>query len=146
MRMVRAFGSLALLALAAGESVTVSARGEATRFTDELRLKAGAAWDAVVNHRFTDELAAGTVDHRVLARYLIQDHRFLDSFVVLLSSMVSAAPTLADRIPGCQFLALITGRENTYFERSYQALGVDEAERNAVPDAAPTIAFKALMQ
>ena len=85
----------------------------------------GEKWEAVVNHRFTDELAAGTIDNAVLARYLIQDHRFLDSFVVLLSSMVAAAPTLADRVPGCQFLALITGRENTYFERSFVALGVD---------------------
>ena len=54
--------------------------------------------------------------------------------------MVAAAPTLADRIPGCQFLALITGRENTYFERSFAALGVDEATRDSTPDAAPTVA------
>ena len=79
---------------------------------------------------------AGTIADDVLARYLVQDHRFLDSFVVLLASMVAAAPTLADRIPGCQFLALITGRENTYFERSFEALGVDEA----------TTAFNALMR
>jgi thiaminase/transcriptional activator TenA len=116
------------------------------RFTDELRALAGEKWDAVIKHKFTDELAAGIIDDKVLARYLIQDHRFLDSFVVLLASMVAAAPTLADRIPGCQFLALITGRENTYFERSFEALGVDEAARVDTPDAAPTAAFNALMR
>ena len=83
--------------------------GQQVRFTDELRSLAGAKWEAVINHRFTDALAAGTIDRDVLARYLVQDHRFLDSFVVLLSSMVAAAPSLAARIPGCQFLALITG-------------------------------------
>mmetsp|Transcript_89112 Transcript_89112/g.252646 ORF Transcript_89112/g.252646 Transcript_89112/m.252646 type:complete len:237 (+) Transcript_89112:3-713(+) len=117
------------------------------RFTDELRALSGAAWDAVVSHRFTDELAAGTVADGVLARYLVQDHRFIDSFVVLLASMIAAAPTLADRIPGCQFLALVTGRENTYFERSFEALRVDEETRSVqvTPDAGPTRAFKQLM-
>ena len=116
------------------------------RFTDELRALAGSKWDAVVEHRFTDELAAGTIADGVLARYLIQDHRFLDCFVVLLSSMIAAAPTLADRIPGCQFLALITGRENTYFERSFEALGVDKAAREDTPNAPATSAFDSLMR
>ena len=116
------------------------------RFTDELRALAGSKWDAVVEHRFTDELAAGTIADGVLARYLIQDHRFLDAFVVLLASMIAAAPTLADRIPGCQFLALITGRENTYFERSFDALGVDRAAREDTPNAPPTSAFDSLMR
>ena len=116
------------------------------RFTDELRALAGAKWDAVVHHKFANELAAGTITDGVLARYLIQDHRFLDAFVVLLASMVAAAPSLGDRIPGCQFLALITGRENTYFERSFEALGVDEAARANAPNAPPTAAFDLLMR
>ncbi|MEK9662097.1 MAG: TenA family protein, partial [Alphaproteobacteria bacterium] len=72
--------------------------------------------------------------------------RFIDGFVVLLASTVAHAPALADRIPGCQFLALVTGDENTYFERSFEALGVSEADRAAVPDAAATAEFKALMR
>lgn len=116
------------------------------RFTEQLRELAGAKWDAVIKHKFTDELAAGTITDGALSRYLVQDHRFLDSFVVLLASMVAGAPKLADRIPGCQFLALITGRENTYFERSFEALGVDEATRTSTPDAEPTKAFNALMR
>ena len=76
------------------------------RFTDELRTKAGDQWNRVIHHKFTKELAAGTIDKQtVLKRYLIQDHRFLDSFVVLLASIVANVPTLKDRIPGCQFLA-----------------------------------------
>jgi len=78
----------------------------------------------------------------VLKKYLIQDHRFLDAFVVLLASTIANARTLKDRIPGCQFLALITGKENTYFERSFEALGVGgETEREKVPDEAVTSKF-----
>ena len=79
------------------------------RFTEELRESAGSQWERVVNHKFTDELAEGTIDRAVLKRYLIHDHRFLDAFVVLLSSVIAKARNLSDRIPGCQFLALITG-------------------------------------
>ena len=117
------------------------------RFTEELREKAGDQWNRVVHHKFTKELAAGTIDKQtVLKRYLIQDHRFLDSFVVLLASIVAHLPTLLDRIPGCQFLAIITGPENTYFERSFEALGVSEEERSKTPNAEVTTKFCRLMR
>lgn len=116
------------------------------RFTDELRDGVSDTWQAVACHPFTDALADGTLDPAKLRRYLIQDHRFIDRFVVLLASAVAHAPTLADRIPGCQFLALVTGPENTYFERSFAALGVTEADRADTPDAAVTAEFKALMR
>lgn len=82
-----------------------------------------------------------------MKRYLIQDHRFLDAFVVLLASTIAKARTLGDRIPGCQFLALITGKENTYFERSFEKLGCsDTEERMKVPDEAVTAGFVGLMR
>jgi thiaminase (transcriptional activator TenA) len=118
-------------------------------YTEELREAAGEQWDRVVNHRFTDELAAGTIDRTtVLRRYLIQDYRFLDSFVVLLSSMVAHCRSLTDRLPGCQFLAVITGSENTYFERALEALGAPEevAERSKIPNAECTTNFCQLMR
>jgi thiaminase (transcriptional activator TenA) len=115
-------------------------------FTEELRLAAGDQWDRVIGHKFTKELASGTIDRNVLQRYLIQDHRFLDSFVILLASIIANAHTLEDRIPGCSFLAIITGKENTYFERSFQALGVSDIERTSVPDAPCTVGFCNLMR
>ncbi|KAG7362716.1 thiamine biosynthesis protein Thi4 [Nitzschia inconspicua] len=118
-----------------------------TRFTDELRLKAGDQWNRIIHHRFTKELAAGTIDRQtVMKRYLIQDHRFLDSFSVLLASIIAHLPTLQDRIPGAQFLAVITGPENTYFERAFQALGISNQERHNTPDAAVTTKICALMR
>lgn len=118
------------------------------RFTDELRLAAGDQWHRVVNHRFSTELADGSIDRQVLTRYLIQDHRFLDSFVVLLASIVAQTRSLADRIPACQFLAVITGDENTYFERCFEKLGVtrEQREESTVPNAPCTAGFCELMR
>mmetsp|Transcript_24416 Transcript_24416/g.52776 ORF Transcript_24416/g.52776 Transcript_24416/m.52776 type:complete len:223 (-) Transcript_24416:1339-2007(-) len=116
-------------------------------FTDELRNLAGEQWERVVGHKFTIELAKGEIDRVVLKKYLIQDHRFLDAFVVLLASTIANARTLEDRIPGCQFLALLTGKENTYFERSFEVLGIGDAnERSKVPDEAVTVRFVKLMR
>jgi thiaminase/transcriptional activator TenA len=117
------------------------------RFTDELRDAAGEQWTRVIHHKFTKEVAAGTIDRQhVMKRYLIQDHRFLDAFVVLLASVIAHARTLEDRIPGCQFLALITGKENTYFERCFAKLNCSPKERATIPDAACTIGFCNLMR
>ncbi|CAE7290881.1 tenA, partial [Symbiodinium pilosum] len=119
----------------------------ATAFSEELRQHAAEQWNRVINHRWTKQLAAGTLDLKVMRRYLIQDHRFLDAFVVLLSSMISHARTLDDRIPGCQFLALITGKENTYFERCFQQLPrCTEKERARIPHAPCTEGFDRLMR
>jgi thiaminase/transcriptional activator TenA len=116
-----------------------------SRFSDELKVATGGKWNRVIHHKFTKELAAGTIDRQVLQRYLIQDHRFLDAFVVLLASVIANARCLQDRLPGCQFLALITGKENTYFERSFTKLGVSSEEREKIPDAACTTGFCQLM-
>lgn len=116
------------------------------RFTDELRAAAGDQWAAIETHRFTSELASGTMDERVMRRYLIQDFRFLDSFVILLASIIAHARSLSDRIPGCQFLAVITGAENTYFQRCFDALPCcTEEDRRQVPDSATTTQFCTLM-
>ena len=50
------------------------------RFTEILRAASEPAWSDAVRHRFVNELFAGAVPDAVMARYLIQDHRFLDSF------------------------------------------------------------------
>ena len=60
--------------------------------------------------------------------------------------MVANARTLEDRIPGCQFLALITVDENTYFERSFQKLGCgNKEERETIPNHECTNDFIKLM-
>lgn len=113
-------------------------------FTEYLKDSTLETWEACRNHPMTDAIGAGAVPHPAMKRYLVQDHKFLDAFVVLLSSMVAKAPTLEDRIPGCQFLALITGRENTYFERSMEQLGVTAEDRSHAPLPVPQ-AFVDLM-
>eukprot|EP00613_Pedinella_sp_CCMP2098_P074868 CAMPEP_0171933282 /NCGR_PEP_ID=MMETSP0993-20121228/31107_1 /TAXON_ID=483369 /ORGANISM="non described non described, Strain CCMP2098" /LENGTH=527 /DNA_ID=CAMNT_0012573747 /DNA_START=95 /DNA_END=1678 /DNA_ORIENTATION=+ len=117
-------------------------------FTEFLKEEAGEVWTAATHHPMTDAFADGTIPREKLTRYLLEDHLFLDAFTALLASATAATPRLRDRIPLAQFNALLLGPENTYFTRSFQALGVTDKERadaEANP-AAPTAAFIRLMQ
>ena len=119
--------------------------GASASLTEQLRAEVNTTWHAATHHPMTDAFAEGTLPPDALKRYLVQDHKFIDAFASLLAAMISRAPTLTDRIPGAQFLAVITGPENTYFERSFEALGINAAEREASP-AAVTARFIQLMR
>lgn len=116
------------------------------RFTDLLRRESRADWSAATGHRFVRALCDGTLDDAVLGRYLVQDHRFLDGFLMLLGAAMVNADTRAARLRYGRSAGLVSGEENTYFLRAFAALGIDEAARDAVPDSAPTRAFTALMR
>ena len=115
-------------------------------FSDWLKACCAEQWRGVTHHPFTDAWGNAALPKVNLENYLIQDHRFIDRFVALLAAAVSRAPSLKDRIPGCQFLALVTGEENTYFERSFVALGVTDNARENQPDWQATADFKQLMK
>lgn len=115
-------------------------------FTLTLRDENRETWDRAVQHRFVRELCDGTVPDPVMAGYLVQDHRFLDAFLVLLGSAISSADTFAARIRLSQFVGDVAGDENTYFLRSFEALGAPEEARDAVPDTDATRGFTDLFR
>jgi hypothetical protein len=86
------------------------------------------------------------VPDAVMARYLIQDHRFLDSFLILLGAALASADTFEARLRFGRFIGMVSAEENTYFLRAFEALGVTEDRRAAAPDTEPTIGFKAIMR
>lgn len=116
------------------------------RFTETLRQDNAQVWAQAVDHRFVDELLAGTIADEVMAGYLIQDHRFLDSFLTLLGAAMATADSFEARLTFGRFAGMVSSDENTYFLRAFEALGVSAAARESVPDTAPTAGFKAIMQ
>lgn len=123
----------------------MTATVEAERASERLRREAEPDWSAAVEHRFVRELAAGTIPPAVMRRYLVQDYQFVDAFVVLLGAAIHSAPGFAQRVELGRFLGLVVSTENTYFQRSFDELGVPPAERQAPPLAPPTAGFRALM-
>lgn len=123
----------------------MAAQVEAERASERLRREAEPDWSAAVGHRFVHELASGTIAPAVMRRYLVQDYQFVDAFVVLLGAAIHAAPGFAQRVELGRFLGLVVSTENTYFQRSFDELGVPSAERQAPTLAPPTAGFRALM-
>ena len=89
------------------------------RFTETLRAASEPGWSRAVGHRFVKELFAGAVPDGVMARYLIQDHRFLDSFLILLGAALASADTFEARLRFGRFIGMVSGDENTYFLRAF---------------------------
>src|SRR6266478_9324835 len=116
------------------------------RFTETLRAASEPGWSHAVGHRFVKELFAGAVPDAVMARYLIQDHRFLDSFLTLLGAALASADTFDARPRFGRFIGMVSGGESTYFLRAFEALGVTEARRAADPDTETTAGSKANMR
>jgi thiaminase (transcriptional activator TenA) len=116
------------------------------RFTETLRAMTEPSWSHAVGHRFVKELFAGAVPDAVMARYLIQDHRFLDSFLILLGAALATADTFEARLRFGRFIGLMSGEENTYFLRAFEALGITADRRATDPDTQPTAGFKAIMR
>jgi len=116
------------------------------RFTETLRAASEPGWSDAVGHRFVKELFAGAMPDAVMARYLIQDHRFHDSFLTLLGAVLAGADTFEARLRIGRFVEMVSSEENTYFLRAFQALGVTEDRRAADPDTQPTAGFKAIMR
>lgn len=115
-------------------------------YTEILREDSRPVWDAAVSHRLVRELHQGSIPDDVMAGYLVQDHRFLDSFLQLLGAAIATADTFAARLRMSQFLGDIAGEENTYFLRSFEALGVSEQQRETTPNVPATDGFLAVFR
>lgn len=116
------------------------------RFTEALRASTEPTWSQAVEHRFVRELLDGRIADEVMAAYLVQDHRFLDSFLTLLGAAIASSDSFEARLRLGRFVGMVSGEENTYFLRAFEALGVDAASRAAIPDSAPTAGFQAIMR
>lgn len=116
------------------------------RFTELLRQASEPVWSEATGHRFVRELLSGTVPDAVMARYLIQDHRFLDAFLTLLGAAVATADSFEARLRFGRFIGMVSGEENTYFLRAFEALGITPSEREQRPDTQATTGFKAIMR
>jgi thiaminase/transcriptional activator TenA len=53
------------------------------------------------------------VPDAVMARYLIQDHRFLDSFLTLLGAALASADTFEPRLRFGRFIGMVSSEEST---------------------------------
>ncbi|NGP88687.1 TenA family protein [Fodinibius halophilus] len=115
------------------------------RFTNWLKAIHQEKWESVINHRFTNELGEESLDKDTFSQYLVQDYAFVDQLVKLIGHAIGTAPSLEDRIPLVNFLGQVTSEENTYFQRSFEALDIPEKDQTDPQLLPATKKFQQLM-
>jgi thiaminase (transcriptional activator TenA) len=119
---------------------------ETAGFTDWLRERAQPEWSDATSHRFTRELGTDDLDDEVFRRYLVQDYAFVGTLVGVFGHAVGDAPTMESKSRLVDFLGTLTADENDYFERSFEALDVPEAEYADSELTPETQAFEDLLE
>ena len=66
-------------------------------FSQVLRAECQKDWQAAIQHRFVDEIFAGTLSSEYLCYYLVQDYQFVDRFVALLGAGPTTVAAYAPR-------------------------------------------------
>jgi thiaminase/transcriptional activator TenA len=128
-----------------GDWPAYAAAHPGARPTDWLRDAAEPDWSAATGHAFTRACNEGRVPEPVMRRYLVQDYQFIGAFTALLGRAIHTAPDLPARLPLGRFMGLLCSAENTYFIRSFDALGVPEPLRRDPPLSVAAQGFRALM-
>lgn len=100
-------------------------------FAEGARRAAGADWDAACHHPFTVALGDGRLDPGAMADYLVQDYAFVGTLVSMVGFAIGRAPDISAQGRLAGFLAAVTSEENTYFQRSFEALRVPQPDRRA---------------
>jgi thiaminase/transcriptional activator TenA len=124
---------------------TYAEERDETSFSAWLRERSEPAWTDATRHRFIEELGADTLDDKIFRRYLIQDHAFLETGASVTGYAVGQAHTMDEKARLTDALSVLTGSENEYFERSFDALDVSEADRTDPPLTATTREFQNVM-
>jgi len=120
--------------------------GDEPRFTEWCRARSEPDWTGATEHRFTEELHAGTLDDAVFRRYLVQDYAFLETLVGTFGHALGDAPSMTAKSRLADFLGTLTDDEDDYFERSFDALEVAAAERTDPPLQPVTRALQDLLE
>jgi len=115
------------------------------RFTDWLRESAKENWTAAIDHRFCDEIAAGSLSDEAFRTYLIQDYAFIETLVTVIGFAVARAPDMAAKKRWTGFLGVLTSDENDYFMRAFEAVGVSESDYTSATMSATTLKLRDVM-
>lgn len=109
---------------------------EEPRFTDWLRERAEPAWSEMLDHRFTEEMADGTIEKKSFERYLVHERAFVKTAASVLGHGVGDARTLNEMRHLSGVLDTLLTDQLEYFDRAFEACGIPP-ERWEDPDLPP---------
>ena len=111
-------------------------------FSETLRAANRDVWDAMLSHRFVRDVAEERLPLPVFKRYLVFEHAFVETAIVIFGYALVKAPGIAEQRRLAHVLDALLNEQIAYFERTFAELGMAEREwRDAVlPPAAANLA------
>jgi thiaminase (transcriptional activator TenA) len=108
-----------------------------TGFALTLRADNDDLWEAMQRHRFVADILAGRLSPDVFRRYLILEHGFVETAILIFGHAMLKAPAFPQRRRLIGVLHSLAEDQLTYFARVFVALGLEpqNAER-PIPEAA----------
>jgi thiaminase/transcriptional activator TenA len=103
------------------------------QFSEYMRSKAQATWDAVIGHRFFREIGDDTIEDGVFSRYLRIEYGFVDCAAAALGYAVGKAPSFRERRHLALGLhGLVTDQEQ-FFIDAFERVGAPPDQRTGLP-------------
>jgi len=100
-------------------------------FCDWLRAESGPLWRAMLEHRFTRDMAGDRLPTEAFIRYLRYEHAFVRSAIIIFAHALIKAPAADDRTRLVGILDGLVGEQEAYFQDRFTALGLAP---EALPD------------
>jgi thiaminase/transcriptional activator TenA len=98
-------------------------------------------WDAMQAHRFVAEIEADTLSDEAFKAYLVYENDFVETAMLIFGHMLVKAPGLDERRWLAGVLQALAVEQIGYFQRTFEALGISDAER-ARPMPAAVLDFR----
>ena len=84
-------------------------------------------WQRMVGHRFCHDMAEDCLPEAAFVRYLRYEHAFVRTAIAIFAYALAKAPTPADQDHLLDVLNGLAGEQQSYFQRTFAALGLDAA-------------------
>lgn len=111
-----------------------------TSLSQRLRSANQDLWDAMQTHRFVHDIEADALPREVFRRYLVYEHAFVETAILIFGHALLKAPDLTTRRWLCGVLNGLGGGQLDYFERTFAALGA-APQAHGAPLPAAVAAF-----
>jgi thiaminase (transcriptional activator TenA) len=93
-------------------------------FCQWLRQSSGSLWSAMIEHRFTRDIATDRLPPEVFVRYLRFEHAFVRRAVLIFAHALIVAPTVEDRAHIVAILNGLVSEQETFFQNHFRTIGV----------------------
>lgn len=84
-------------------------------------------FEAMVGHRFVEDIKADRLPKETFERYLVYEGAFVDTAISIFAHATAKAPTMAQKRWLIGVLDALANQQIAYFERTFAARGIDPA-------------------